>query len=115
MPPPTASSSRTRSPPARGPGCSPDAVTRSSAPPRTPRPTPGGVEEFRRRLDGPSPALDLALALTSGDGGAVRDLTLAAASWDQEVSAMLEEPFTRRTRELKVLFHLALAELAPSD
>ncbi|GGQ16127.1 hypothetical protein BKA00_006721 [Actinomadura coerulea] len=72
-------------------------------------------EEFRRRLDGPSPALDLALALTSGDGGAVRDLTLAAASWDEEVSAMLEEPFTRRTRELKILFHLALTELAPSD
>ncbi|MEV0668418.1 hypothetical protein ACIBI3_44340 [Actinomadura luteofluorescens] len=76
---------------------------------------PPEFEEFRRRLDGPSPALDLALALTSGDGGAVRDLTLAAASWDEEVSAMLEEPFTGRTRELKILFHLALAELAPSD
>ncbi|MGI5204422.1 hypothetical protein ACQEU6_22920 [Spirillospora sp. CA-108201] len=68
---------------------------------------------FRGRLDGPSPALDLALALISGDDGAVRDLTLAASAWDEEVSAMLEEPFTRRTRDLKVLFHLALAELAP--
>ncbi|SNR47468.1 hypothetical protein [Actinomadura mexicana] len=73
--------------------------------------------EFRRRLDGPSPALDLALALMSGegDGDAVRDLTLAAASWDEEVSALLEEPFTPRTRGLKALFHLALAELAPAD
>lgn len=69
--------------------------------------------EFRGRLDGPSPALDLALALISGDDGAVRDLTLAAAAWDEEVSAKLEEPFPRRTRDLKVLFHLALAELAP--
>ncbi|NYD47074.1 hypothetical protein BJY14_003057 [Actinomadura luteofluorescens] len=70
--------------------------------------------EFRHRVDGPSPALDLALALMSGDGGAVRELTLAAAAWDEEVSAMLEEPFSRRTRDLKVLFHLALAELAPA-
>ncbi|WP_433466802.1 hypothetical protein [Spirillospora sp. CA-128828] len=72
-------------------------------------------QEFRRQVDGPSPALDLALALVSGDDDVVLDLTLAAASWDEQVSAMLETPIPLRARHLKILFHLAQAELTPGN
>ncbi|WP_433476834.1 hypothetical protein ACQPZP_07110 [Spirillospora sp. CA-142024] len=72
-------------------------------------------QEFRRQVDGPSPALDLALALVSGDDDAVLDLTLAAASWDEQVSAMLETPIPLRVRHLKILSHLALTELTPAN
>jgi hypothetical protein len=71
-------------------------------------------QEFRREVEGPSPALDLALALVSGDDDGALKLTIAAASWDQEVPPLLEAPMPLRARHLKVLFHLALAELSPA-
>ncbi|MEU6041499.1 hypothetical protein ABZ801_39535 [Actinomadura sp. NPDC047616] len=72
-----------------------------------------GMRDFRRRVEGPSPALDLALALLTGDDDAALDLTAEAAARDERVSDLLEHPLPLRARHLKVLFHLALEELAP--
>ncbi|URN09416.1 hypothetical protein LUW74_42750 [Actinomadura madurae] len=75
---------------------------------------PPEFEAFRRRVEGPSPALDLALALVSGDEDGALKLTIAAASWDQRVPPLLEAPIPLRARHLKVLVHLALEELTPA-
>ncbi|MEO3829443.1 hypothetical protein [Actinomadura sp. B10D3] len=75
---------------------------------------PPAVAEFRSRVEGPSPALDLALALVSGDEDGALKLTIAAASWDQQVPPLLEAPIPLRARHLKVLLHLALKELTPA-
>ncbi|MFD0691042.1 SPOR domain-containing protein [Actinomadura fibrosa] len=68
--------------------------------------------EFRRRVEGPSPALDLALAMITGADDAVLDRTLEAAAWDEEVPRLLELAEGLRSRHLRVLVHLALAEFA---
>jgi hypothetical protein len=68
-------------------------------------------QAFRRQVEGPSPALDLALALISGDGAL--DLTLGAAAWDERIPGMLKTAGSLRAGRLKVLIHLAVAELAP--
>jgi hypothetical protein len=68
---------------------------------------------FRRTIEGPSPALDLALAMCSGDGDAVLDLTLDAASWHDEVPRVLAGPGVLRDRQMDVLLLLARAEFSP--
>ncbi|MFI0354593.1 hypothetical protein [Actinomadura sp. 9N407] len=68
---------------------------------------------FRRSVEGPSPALDLALAMCADDGDAVLDLTLDAASWHDEVPRELARPGALRDRQMEVLLHLARAEFSP--
>ncbi|TDD73515.1 hypothetical protein E1293_31130 [Actinomadura darangshiensis] len=82
------------------------------------RPETGLLPEFRdlrSRVEGASPALDLALALVSGDDEGVLEMTMAAASWDEEVPPLLEAPLPLRSRHLTLLTHLALTELTPAN
>ncbi|GAB2808972.1 hypothetical protein GCM10027176_12180 [Actinoallomurus bryophytorum] len=65
---------------------------------------------FRRQVEGPSPALDLALALIGGDDAL--GLMLGAAAWDERIPGMLKAAGSPRAGRLKVLIHLAAAELA---
>ncbi|MGH3389508.1 MAG: hypothetical protein ACRDOO_11600 [Actinomadura sp.] len=71
-------------------------------------------QAFRGQVEGPSPALDLALALIAGDGDAALDRTLNAAAWDEQIPDLLEDPQPVAARHLKVLEHLAMAELSPA-
>ncbi|MFB4320191.1 hypothetical protein [Actinomadura sp. 21ATH] len=72
-----------------------------------------GFRAFRVGVEGPSPALDLALAMCARDDGAVLDITADAAAWDDDVPRMLEVARPLRVRQLNVLMHLALAEFGP--
>jgi hypothetical protein len=72
-------------------------------------------QAFRRQVEGPSPALDLALALVAGDVDAALDLTINAAAWDEQIPDILEDPQPLRGRHLRVLIRLATAELAPAQ
>ncbi|OLT28882.1 hypothetical protein BJF79_41270 [Actinomadura sp. CNU-125] len=68
---------------------------------------------FRDEVDGPSPALDLALALASGDEDAAIGVAFDAAAWDEEVAERLLDDEPPRARHLFVLRHLAEREFAP--
>ncbi|MFV2179223.1 hypothetical protein ACFHW2_36320 [Actinomadura sp. LOL_016] len=70
-----------------------------------------GFRAFRARVDGPSPALDLAIALASGDEDAACGIALDAAGWDERVGRLLRDDEPLRARHLGVLFHLARREL----
>ncbi|MEV5828682.1 hypothetical protein AB0L25_24285 [Spirillospora sp. NPDC052242] len=68
---------------------------------------------FRDGVDGPSPALDLALALASGDDDAAAGLVLDASTWDEAVGERLRRNEPLRARNLRALLHLAGREFAP--
>lgn len=68
---------------------------------------------FRDGVDGPSPALDLALALAAGDDDAAAGLALDASTWDEVVGERLSRGEPLRARHLRALFHLAGREFAP--
>ncbi|MGK5556178.1 hypothetical protein ACSNOI_31630 [Actinomadura kijaniata] len=70
-------------------------------------------EGFRRGLEGPSPALDLALALAADDEDRACGLVLDYTTWDEDVSRHLADDTPLRCRHLAVLTRLALAEIPP--
>ncbi|WP_067818957.1 hypothetical protein [Actinomadura kijaniata] len=70
-------------------------------------------EGFRRGLEGPSPALDLALALAADDEDRACGLVLDCTTWDEDISWHLADDTPLRHRHLAVLARLAMAELPP--
>ncbi|ROO87005.1 hypothetical protein EDD29_4593 [Actinocorallia herbida] len=71
----------------------------------------GRFTEFRAELDGPSPTLDLALALIAQDEPRAQDLALQTTTWDVRTPACLAEDLPLRARLINVLLHLADDEL----
>ncbi|MBA8957086.1 hypothetical protein ACFQU9_34415 [Actinomadura namibiensis] len=68
-------------------------------------------EGFRRGLEGPSPALDLALALAADDEDRACGLVLDCTTWDENISWHLADDTPPRCRNLTVLVRLAVDEL----
>jgi hypothetical protein len=67
--------------------------------------------DFRTTLDGPSPTLDLALALITQDEPRAQDLALQTTSWDVRTPDYLAENLPLHARLINVLLHLAGDEL----
>lgn len=66
---------------------------------------------FRDEVDGPSPMLDLALALLAADDDRAADVARAAAAWDEHVALLRRADAPPRARHANVLLHLASREL----
>ncbi|MFC4907716.1 hypothetical protein [Actinomadura gamaensis] len=67
--------------------------------------------DFRATLDGPSPTLDLALALITQDEPRAQDITLQSTTWDVRTPDHLAEDLPLDARLINVLVHLAGEEL----
>ena len=67
--------------------------------------------DFRAALDGPSPTLDLALALIAQDQPRAQDIALQTTTWDVRTPDYLAENLPLNARLINVLLHLAEDEL----
>ncbi|GAA2724769.1 hypothetical protein GCM10010439_23190 [Actinocorallia aurantiaca] len=67
--------------------------------------------DFRATLDGPSPTLDLALALVTEDEPRAQDIALQTTTWDVRTPDHLAEDLPLKARLINVLLHLAEEEL----
>ncbi|GGQ25153.1 hypothetical protein BKA00_002522 [Actinomadura coerulea] len=68
--------------------------------------------DFRASLDGPSPTLDLALALITEDEPRAQDIALQTTTWDVRTPDYLAENLPLNARLINVLLHLAGDELS---
>ncbi|GAA0943658.1 hypothetical protein [Actinocorallia libanotica] len=67
--------------------------------------------DFRTALEGPSPTMDLALALITEDEPRAQDLALQTTTWDVRTPDHLAADLPLRARLIDVLLHLAEEEL----